>query len=95
MKLFLPKELIELAWSDISSFQMDVRIRTITFNVADENPPSDVPAALFGKNAEAEEPDIFILAMQEVNLGESNESKQQETFSRTSSRSSFILGYLD
>ncbi len=48
---------------------MDVRIRTITFNVADENPPSDVPAALLGEHTEGELPDIFILAMQEVNLG--------------------------
>lgn len=48
---------------------MDVRIRTITFNVADENPPSDVPAALLGEHTEEELPDIFILAMQEVNLG--------------------------
>ena len=48
---------------------MDVRIRTITFNVADENPPSDVPAALLGERSEEDLPEIFILAMQEVNLG--------------------------
>lgn len=51
---------------------MDVRIRTITFNVADENPPKEVPAALLGASsngAEEDLPEIFILAMQEVNLG--------------------------
>jgi hypothetical protein len=48
---------------------MDVRIRTITFNVADENPPSYVPAALLGDRSEEDLPEIFILAMQEVNLG--------------------------
>ena len=74
---------------------MDVRIRTVTFNVADENPPSDVPAALFGKSAEEDAPDIFILAMQEVNLGIKIQLKQDETLSRTASWCSFILGYLD
>ena len=48
-------------------FKMDLRIGGVTFNVAEEPPSRDIGTRLIDETGN--KPDVFIVALQEVNLG--------------------------